>query len=132
MAKLYAYGFGLSSLQMMHSYLTSRKQHVKLKSTYSSWLDVKSGVPQGSVLGPLLFNIFINNIFYATEASEICNFADDNTIYALSHDVESMIAKLEIDLYNTLKWFDANFMVANPTKFQVMFLGLKKNQNLVL
>ena len=42
-----------------------------------------------------------------------------------------MIAKLEIDLYNTLKWFDSNFMVANPTKFQVMFLGLKKNQNLV-
>ena len=43
-----------------------------------------------------------------------------------------MIAKLEIDLYNTLKWFDSNFMVANPTKFQVMFLGLKKNQNFVL
>ena len=72
------------------------------------------------------------DIFYAIEASEICNFADDNTIYALSHDVESMIAKLEIDLYNILKWFDSNFMVANPTKFQVMFLGLKKNQNLVL
>ena len=43
-----------------------------------------------------------------------------------------MIAKLEIDLYDTLKWFDSNFMVANPTKFQRMFLGLKKNQNLVL
>ena len=131
-AKLHAYGFGLSSLQMIYSYLTSRKQRVKIKSTYSSWLDVKSGVPQGSVLGPLLFNVFINDIFYAIEASEICNFADDNTIYALSHDVESMIAKLEIDLYNILKWFDSNFMLANPTKFQVMFLGLKKNQNLVL
>ena len=87
---------------------------------------------KGSVLGPLLFNIFVNDIFYAIEAFEICNFADDNTIYALSHDVESMIAKLEIDLYNTLKWFDSNFTVANPTKFEVMFLGLKKNQNLVL
>ena len=131
-AKLHAYGFGLSSLQMIYSYLTSRKQRVKIKSTYSSWLDVKSGVPQGSVLGPFLFNVFINDIFYAIEASKICNFADDNTIYALSHNVESMIAKLEIDLYNVLKWFDSNFMVANPTKFQVMFLGLKKNQHLVL
>ena len=125
-AKLHAYGFSLSSLRMIYSYLTSRKQRVKINSTYSSWLDVKSGVPQGSVLGPLLFNIFINDIFYAIEASEICNFADDNTIYALSHNVESMIAKLEIDFYNTLKWFDSNSMVANPSKFQVMFLGLKK------
>ena len=50
----------------------------------------------------------------------------------LSHDVESMIAKLEIDLYNTLKWFDSNSMVANQKKFQVWFLGLKKNQNFIL
>lgn len=75
---------------------------------------------------------FLNNIFYAIEASEICNFADDNTIYVLSHDVESMIANLEIDISNTLKWFDSNFMVANPSKSQVMFVGLKKNENLFL
>ena len=43
-----------------------------------------------------------------------------------------MIAKLEIDIYNTLKWFDSNSMVANPSKFQVMFLGLKKDQHLAL
>ena len=80
----------------------------------------------------MLFDFFINDIFYAMEASEICNFTDDNTIHALSDDAESMIAKLENDLYNTLKWFDSNFMVVNPTKFQVMFLDLKKNQNLVM
>ena len=61
----------------------------------------------------------------AKEASEICNFADDHTIYALSHNAESMIAKLEIDIYNSLKWFDSNSIVAHPSKFQVMFLGLK-------
>ena len=123
-AKLHACGFSLSSLKMIYSYLTSRKQRVKIKSTYSSWLDIKSGMPQGSVLGPLLFHIFINDIFYAIEASEIYNFADDNTIYALSHSVEAMIAKLEIDIYNTLKCFDSNSVVANPSKFQVMFLGV--------
>ena len=66
------------------------------------------------------------------QASEICNFADDYTIYALSHSAEAMIAKLEIDIYSTLKWFDSNSMVANPSKFQVMFLGLTKDQHLVL
>ena len=91
---------------MIYSYLTSRKQRVKIKSTYSSWLDVKSRLPQGSVLGPLLFNIFSTDIFYAVEASDISNFAEDNTIYVLSHNSESIIAKLEIDTYNTLKWFD--------------------------
>ena len=64
---------------------------------------IESGVPQRSVLGPLLFNVFINDIFYAIDASEICKFADDNTIYALSHNGESIIAKLQIDIYNTLK-----------------------------
>ena len=117
---------------MIYRYLASRKHRVKMKSTYSSWLDIKSGVPQGSVLGPLLFNIFINDIFYAIEDSEICNFADDNTIYVLSHSVEAMIAKLKIDIYNTLNWFDSNSMVANPSKFQVVFLGLKKDQHLAL
>ena len=118
MAKLHAYGFSLSSLKMIYSYLTSRKQRVKIKSTYSSWLDVTSRLPQGSVLGPLLFNIFSNDIFYAIEASDICDFAEDNTIYALSLNSESMIAKLEIYIYNTLKWFDSNSMVANLQNFR--------------
>ena len=84
--------------QSPHANMSRLTQHIAAGSML-----IESGVPQRSVLGPLLFNVFINDIFYAIDASEICKFADDNTIYALSHNWESIIAKLQIDIYNTLK-----------------------------
>ncbi len=131
-AKLAAYGFGQHSLLLIHSYLSNRKQRVKVGSEFSEWLGIKSGVPQGSVLGPLFFNIFINDLLLAVKESEVCNFADDTTIYTFGKDIESVILNLEEDLSNTLNWFRDNHMAANPAKFQVMFLGLREEPKFIL
>ena len=78
-AKLEAYGFDISiSLHLIRSYLSRRKHRVKVGDTLSDWLEIILGVPQGSILGPLLFNIFLNDIFFFIHVTLICNFGDDN------------------------------------------------------
>ena len=129
LAKLEAYGFSLESLDFMNSYLTNRLQRVKVNGTFSSWQQVKSGVPQGSVLGPLLFNLFINDFIYVIQDSEVRHFADDNAIYAFEDNIETILRLLKGDINNALIWFKYNQMAANPDKFQVIFMSLEKGQN---
>ena len=132
MAKFETYGFGHHSLLLIHNYLSNRKQRVKVGSELSNWQEIKSGAPQGSVLGPLCFNIFINDLLLEAKESEICNFADDTTIYTNGNNVESVILSLEEDLSRTLNWFRVHHMAVNPGKFQVMFLGMREQPKLSL
>ena len=124
-AKLEAYGFSYDSPPLIYDYLTNRKQRCKVGSEYSTWQEVQDGVPQGSVLGPLLFNIFINDFFYFIHESDVCNFADDNSIYTSGKTIEEVTCKLERDMKIAMQWFRDNSMAANPKKFQLMFLGTK-------
>ena len=79
-AKINAYGITTNSLKLLKTYLTNRQQRFKIGNTTSEWKEILKGVPQGSILGPILFKIFINGMFYFITRADLVNYADDNTI----------------------------------------------------
>ena len=88
-AKLEAYGFHIDALKRIHDYLSNRKQRVKVNDAYSSWKNIFYDVPQGSILGPLLFYIHLCELFYFLEDLDIASYADDTTIYMVSEKKKS-------------------------------------------
>ena len=127
-AKLSAYGLNMDALQLIRSYLSNRQQRVKINSSFSDWKEIKIGVPQGSVLGPLLFNVFINDIFWFTNRTKICNYADDTTIFACHPDLDNIIKQLEEDSTVIVKWFSDNFLKLNDDKCHLMIFGGKSTE----
>ena len=124
-AKFGAYGLDRSSLRLLMDYLNSRKQRTKVGSSYSKWSEIKRGILQGSILGPLLLNIFINDLFFVIGKSDVCNFADDNTLYSSGVNLKTVLENLTHDASKLLHWLKINSMKAIPEKFQ--FVILSKN-----
>ena len=126
-ATLEAYGFSRGALQLIHSYLNGRKQRVKVNGSFSTWIETSVGVPQGSVLGPLLFNIYLNDLFMFVTDCKICNYADDTTIYVCDGNHGNVINKLERETLILSEWFQNNHMKLNGDKCHLMIFGEKSN-----
>ena len=122
-AKFRAYGLSLSACDLLSSYLSNRHQRVKIKGSRSEWRELKKGVPQGSILGPLLFNVFVNDMFHFVDKCSLYNYADDNSISTASPCVHDVVSNLKTDCNNIMEWFSVNGLQANPSKFQFMLLS---------
>ena len=123
LAKLSAYGVSDHTCNYIKSYLTDRPQRVKIGNVKSEWLTLKRGVPQGSLTGPLLFNVFLNDLLLNIDDCSIFNYADDNTLSYHHSDVTHVKTVLEDATAKAINWFSVNHMEANASKFQSMVLS---------
>ena len=131
LAQLANYGFSLNAVNFIRSYSYRRPQRVKLDNVKSNWLYLERGVPQGSIVGPVLFNVFINDLLWLLNTKcDVFNYADDNTLAFCHKDPNVVKSVLEEASQISVNWFQDNFMKANPSKFQCMTLS-RSNQTLV-
>ena len=117
---MYVYRFSINVVTFFYSYLKRRKQNVKINNTNSIFQVLLSGVPQGSRLGALLFNIFINDLYLWITKTDLLNFADDNTITAAERTIGKLISALESQSQATIEGFKLNEMIVSPEKCQAI------------
>ena len=94
-AKLQAYGFSYEPLKVMYNYLTDRKHRTKVNNSFGDFIDSLLGVPQGSILGPLLFKIYICHLFFFVEEDNVTSYADDTTPYSKGKNVVAVLENKE-------------------------------------
>ena len=124
-AKLHAYGFNMDALEIICSYLKNRLQRTNINVTFSSWTELLERVPQGSILVPILFNIYLNDLFFILKECNVCNYADDTTPYVCDNDTKNLFLRLEHDSALVIEWFQYNYMKLNAEKCHLIVSGHK-------
>ena len=127
--KIHAYGLSIDAITFAYSYMKKRKQGVKINDTESLLAILLSGVPQRSTLGPILFNIFINDLLLFINKAKLAKFANDNTIYAAKRDLNGFLRLPEKESEIAIKWVSDNDMIVNPKKFQAIIINKQNRWN---
>ena len=130
-ATLHAYGVDMPALKLINSYLSKRRQRIKINDAYSSWSEIIFGVPQGSILGPLLFNIFVCDLFMFLPIDSIAKYADDNTPYSTGNGIHNVMSDLEEDSDTLSTCFIDNYLKVNPDKYRVLLSETSETQLIV-
>ena len=113
---------------MLHLFLFKR-QGVQISNEQSEFDTVISGIPQGSIFVPILFNIFFNDIFFFIPKASVHNFADDNTLASFASTLKEVLTILESECEAAINWLHNNKMIVNPDKFQVILLYKRGSDN---
>ena len=123
LAKLSAYGFSENVIGYIKSYLSNRFQRTNIIDKFNKWKKIYKGAQQGYILDPLLFKIFINDMFYFIENQYLCYPADDNILYAFDRNMNVVKEKLYKYFEVLDTWIYDNYMTLNPGKCNFMCLG---------
>ena len=129
-AKLSAYEVDKIALKYIYSYLKKRQQCVRIINIYSSLKKKITGVPQGSIVGPIFFNAFLNDFFYNIENASVHNFADDNALSCSAKTVKDLINVVKEESEVAINWFSSNKMIVNPDKFKSVILTKNKSDDI--
>ena len=121
--KLRIYGLSNSSLEWFQSYMSDRTQCSQINGVLSHPSKVVCGVPQGSILGPLLFLVYINDMGLSLKYCMYDMYADDTTFYVMGKNINEINDKLTVDMCSISNWCKANKMVMNTNKTKTMLIG---------
>ena len=124
-AKLSAFGVSPLSLTLLYSSLSNRIQRIKINGNFSDRTDIEFGVSQGSILGPILFNIYMIDLFYECEDSSVASYADDTAPYSCATNIPSVALELQASATKLFLWFKNNHLKANPGKSHILLSSKK-------
>ena len=127
-AKFYVFGFDKPSTEYLKEYLSHRKQKIKVNKAFSKWKNILHGVPQGYIPRPLLFNVFLCDLFLLIPSTNLVSYTDDNTPFAMGSSELKVMNKIKNATGSLTLRFQNNCMKANPDKFHLLLSDKKIHQ----